>query len=92
MIILLNILDLAVTYIGGIQNEANPFAAFALRYGIFGAIIFKLLVLVQYRISVLILWRLNRHLIRYFRTGYVGIYLFVIIWNIFYIGVMANVI
>ena len=81
--LLLNILDLITTAIGGLQNETNPVGQFLIaRYGFLGLVMGKAVLLVYYAGSTALMRRVWCPGARAYKKLMIAIYLVVVAWNI----------
>lgn len=89
--ILFCMLDLITTYIGGIQNEANPVGQIiASRYGIWGLAAVKVWMVGQYAGTIVVFRWMKCPLEKYFQRAVIGAYILLIAWNIFCISWNLN--
>ena len=84
--LLLNILDLITTHIGGLQNEANPFGQFLIaRWGFMGLVMGKTVLLAYYAGSTSLLRWMQCPLERPYKKLLITLYVTVVAWNIRYL-------
>jgi len=84
---LLNALDLLTTYIGGIQNETNPFGQAIIAWqGLLGLALGKVLLIAYIAIFGTLLRRLRlQRWASLYNKLVIGIYIVVVAWNIRYL-------
>ena len=81
--LLLNILDLITTHIGGFQNEANPFGQFLIaRWGFMGLVAGKVVLVAYYAGSTALMRRVWRPGARAYNKLMIALMLTVVAWNI----------
>ena len=82
--VILCLLDLLTTYIGGIQNEANPIGQIiATKYGLLGLAAVKLIFVGQFSGSVYLLKWMKCPIEKHYKWLVWGMYILLITWNIF---------